>query len=38
MQPFYKTVLRASSEYSCTECIEKGNLPEIKDKYFISRF
>ena len=38
MEPFYKTVLRTPSEYSCTNVSYKRKLPEMQDKHFLSHF
>ena len=38
MQPFYTTVPRTPSEYFCTNVFYNIKLPQIQDKYFISRF
>ena len=38
MQPFYKTVPRALSEYFCTNVSYKRKLPEMQDKHFLSHF
>ena len=32
MQPFYKMVIRTSSEYFCTNVLNKKKLPEMQDE------
>ena len=38
MQPFYKTVPRALSEYFSTNVSYKRKLPKMQDKHFLSHF